>query len=74
MRYNTIPFVNPTNDVFVGRYDGEDYEIGPQETYYWPSFLSKHFYKQLSDKMLQRALKVDRKIDKENYLRRVKKE
>ena len=67
MQWNTISFKNPDMEVFVGRYDSEDYPVQPGETRYFPSFISKHFARQLIDKMFMGVLAKDRKTNRPNF-------
>lgn len=67
MEYNTIPFTNPDIEVFIGRYNSEDYPIQPGETRYFPSFISEHFAKQLIDKLFRNAMAKDKKTNRPNF-------
>lgn len=47
MKYNTRPFTNIDDGVFVGKYNGVEFEIQPGETRPFPTELSEHIAKQL---------------------------
>ena len=64
MQFNTINFTNIDLDVFVGRFEGEDYTVQPGETRYFPSHVSQHFSKQLMDKLFLAAQRKDKKANK----------
>jgi len=52
--YNTTPFKNISDKEFVGKYDNEDYPIKAGETRYFPTFVSEHFAKLLSEIMMDK--------------------
>ena len=66
MQFNTIPFKNTDIEKFVGRFEGEDYEIQPGEIRYFPSHVSEHLSKQLVEKIIVKFPKEKgRVIDRE---------
>ena len=65
--YNTTPFTNITNEIFVGRYSGEDYEIEAGEVRYFPTFLSKHFAKQMVEKLFSKIISSDSKAKLDQF-------
>ena len=72
MKFNTIPFKNIDTNVFVGRFEGEDYTIQAEETRYFPSHVSEHFAKQLMETLfsaIQRNNKQANKVAIEEEIR-----
>ena len=57
MLYNTIPFVNTDNEMFVGRWEGEEYRIQVGETRFFPSELSRRLAKHLIEKLITKSKK-----------------
>lgn len=57
MKWNTTPFTNIDDEVFVGRYNGVDFEVNPGEKVYLPTIVTEHIYEQL-------ILKIDDKLEK----------
>jgi len=63
MDYDTIPFVNIDTEIFIGRFDNEDYEVKPGEKRFFPDFLSQHFAKQLLEKMWAKIRTIDKSLN-----------
>ena len=63
MQYNTTNFTNIDGEDFVGVWVGEDYLIKAGEIRYFPSFLSEHFAKHLTDKLYTR-LPIEQRKDR----------
>jgi len=53
MKYNTTSFTNISQEDFIGKYDNEEYIIKAEETRYFPTFLSKHLAKLLSEEIME---------------------
>ena len=47
-----IRFHNPTEDTFVGMYDGQPYDIPAKSTKYFAPHIAEHFAKHLVNKIL----------------------
>ena len=51
-----IRFHNPTEDTFVGMYDGQPYDIPAKSTKYFAPHIAEHFAKHLVNKILNERL------------------
>lgn len=51
MKWNTRPFTNIDDEVFVGKYNGIEFEVQPGEMRPFPTELSEHIAKQLASKI-----------------------
>lgn len=51
--YEAIKFYNPTDETFVGMWDGEPYEIRPKSNISVPPHIAEHFAKHLANRILQ---------------------
>ena len=58
-KFNTLPFTNIDTEDFIGRWEGEDYVIQRGEKRFFPSELSQHFAKQLTEKLFNKAIVSD---------------
>ena len=47
-----IKFYNPTDENFVGKWDGETYDIPAKSTKYFATSVAEHFVKHLTNKIL----------------------
>ncbi len=54
MKYNTVPFMNISEEEFIGKCDNEEYPIKAGETRYFPTQASELFAKQLSEKVMDK--------------------
>ena len=65
--FDQIFIGNPTNEEYIGRYNGENYTLKAGEEITMPHFLGRHLAKHLSDKMLGKEfLKIQEKRYKDN--------
>lgn len=51
--YKAVRFFNPTSEDFVGKWDGESYEIRAKSSILVPRHIAEHFAKHLANKILQ---------------------
>ena len=64
---DTIEIINPLDEEFVVRYNGEPYKLASKATGFYPTFLAIHIAKHISDKMLSdKKEKLRKKHGKEN--------
>ena len=54
--HEAIKFYNPTDENFVGTWDGESYDIPAKSTKHFAVHLAEHFAKHLVNKILNRKL------------------
>src|SRR3990167_2826764 len=47
-----IKFYNPTDENYVGTWDGEPYDLPPKSTKYFAVHIAEHFAKHLANKIL----------------------
>ena len=52
MLHEAIKFYNPTDENFVGTWDGEPYDVPAKTVKYFTSFIAEHFAKHLINKIL----------------------
>ncbi len=69
MKYNTTSFTNPDMELFIGKYDGEEYKILTGEKRFFPTFISEHFANQLLDRILRQALRRNKRLDKDEFIK-----
>lgn len=50
--HESIKFYNPTDQNFVGTWDGESYDIPAKSTKFFTSYIAEHFAKHLVNKIL----------------------
>ena len=63
-----IKFVNPTEEDFVGMYDGHPYEIPAKSVKYFAPHVAEHFAKHLVNKILTKEFEeLCKEIDKGGY-------
>lgn len=51
--HKAIKFYNPTDENFVGYWDGEPYDVPAKSVIDVPSYIAHHFAKHLANKILQ---------------------
>ena len=73
MKYNTTPFTNISSEDFNGKYDSEDYFVKAGETRYFPTFLSEHLVKLLSEEIMDKKDKEspDREVHFEEMKKKI---
>lgn len=52
MLHEAIKFYNPTDEHFIGTWDGEPYDIPPKTEKYFTATIAEHFAKHLANKIL----------------------
>ena len=73
MKYNTTPFTNISSEDFTGKYDSEEYIVKEGETRYFPTFLSEHLVKLLSEEIMDKKDKEspDREVHFEEMRKKI---
>lgn len=60
MKWNTRSIINIDDEVFVGKYNGVDFEIEPGKTRFLPTEVSEHIAKQLLRKIERKEVDENR--------------
>jgi len=73
VKYNTTPFTNISSEDFTGKYDSEEYIVKEGETRYFPTFLSEHLVKLLSEEIMDKKDKEspDREVHFEEMRKKI---